>query len=113
MKCMKVLRDLKKKWGEKDKGKKGGAKRLGCRGETSRHQIWGETTRGETTWGELVLGRNDLLPFRIPRILGRTYPMQADWNRIETCNHYILVLARSILNIMPGVQISWKKPRNF
>ena len=34
-----------------------GAKRLGCRGETSRHQIWGETTRGE-----LVLGRNDLLP---------------------------------------------------
>ena len=42
-----------------------GAKRLGCRGEASRHQIWGETTRGETTRGELVLGRNDLLPFRI------------------------------------------------
>ena len=39
-----------------------GAKRLGCRGETSRHQIWGETTRGETTTGGLVLGRNDLLP---------------------------------------------------
>ena len=41
--------------------KKSGAKRLGSWGETSRHLIWGETTRGE-----LVLGRNDLLPSHIP-----------------------------------------------
>ena len=63
------LKGFIKKWGEttrvKNVGRNDwglGAKRLGCRGETSRHQIWGETTRGEATRGELVLGRNDLLP---------------------------------------------------
>ena len=39
-----------------------GVKRLLRKGKTCRHQIWDGTTRGETTRGKLVMGRNDFLP---------------------------------------------------
>ena len=60
------LKGLKKKVGAKQLGSWGETTRVcvcvGGGGEMSRHQIWGEMTRGETTRGEPVLGRNDLLP---------------------------------------------------
>ena len=39
-----------------------GVNRLLRKGKTCRHQIWDGTTRGETTRGKLVMGRNDSLP---------------------------------------------------
>ena len=84
------LKGFIKKWDETTKGKKVGrndkglgAKRLGCRGETSWHQIWGETTRGE-----LVLGRNHLLSL----LLAAIWPKYLSGNRAFRYNFAVKTL---------------------
>ena len=71
--------------------------------------MWGETTMGETTRGELVLGRNDLLPPGEPKCQNVSNRTKTNWPGEPKYQHVALIGFKNVQKLIdksnPNVQI--------